>query len=72
MKKHLKRGVGRMEDYMPTDKQYNGQLIEEYSRLRRIREIAVKEGAEETVKLIDLEIEYLKLKLQPLELPEES
>lgn len=61
-----------MEDYMPTDKQYNGQLIEEYSRLRRIREIAVKEGANETVKLIDLEIEYLKLKLQPLELPEES
>lgn len=60
-----------MDEYMPTDKQYNGQLIEEYSRLRRIREIAVKEGANETVKLIDIEIGYLKLKLQPLELPEE-
>ncbi len=59
-----------MNDYMPTDKQYDGQLIEEYSRLKRIREIALKENATQTVKEIDIEISYIKLKLQPLELPE--
>ena len=56
---------------MPTDKQYDGQLIEEYSRLKRIKEIALKENAAETVKAIDTEINYIKLKLQPLELPDE-
>jgi len=56
---------------MPTDKQYDGQLIEEYSRLKRIREIAVKENSVETVKVIDREIGYIKLKLQPLELPDD-
>lgn len=55
---------------MPTDKQYDGQLIEEYSRLKRIKEIALKENALETVKTIDSEIGYIKLKLQPLELPD--
>ena len=58
--------------YMPTDKQYDGQLIEEYSRLKRIKEAALKEDAIETVKLIDIEIGYIKLKLQPLELPEDN
>lgn len=56
---------------MPTDKQYDGQLIEEYSRLKRIKEIAMKENAVDTIKAIDIEIGYIKLKLQPLELPEE-
>ena len=56
---------------MPTDKQYDGQLIEEYSRLKRIKEVALKENATETVKAIDIEINYIKLKLQPLELPDE-
>ena len=56
---------------MPTDKQYDGQLIEEYSRLKRIKEVATKEKATETVKAIDTEIGYIKLKLQPLELPDE-
>lgn len=56
---------------MPTDKQYDGQLIEEYSRLKRIKEVALKENATETVKVIDIEINYIKLKLQPLELPDE-
>ena len=54
-----------------TDKRYNGQLIEEYQRLIRIRKTALKENAAETVKDIDEEIRFLKLKLQPLELPEE-
>ena len=57
---------------MPTDKQYDGQLIEEYSRLKRIKEAALKEDAIETVKLIDIEMCYIKLKLQPLELPEDK
>lgn len=38
------------------DKQYNGQLIEEYQRLRRIRKTALREGATETVNEIDEEI----------------
>lgn len=56
---------------MPTDKQYDGQLIEEYSRLRRIRAVAERENAVDTVREIDREIGYIKLKLQPLELPED-
>ena len=54
-----------------TDKQFNAQLIEEYQRLMRIRKSAVKENAAETVREIDDEIRFLKLKLQPIELPEE-
>lgn len=61
-----------MTDYMPTDKQYNGQLIEEYKMLKRIRSKALAENAVETVELIDEEIKYIKLKLQPLELPNEN
>jgi hypothetical protein len=61
-----------MNEYMPTDKQFEAQLIDEYSRLKRIRDAAAKEGAVETVKTIDLEISYIKLKLHPLVLPEED
>ena len=57
---------------MPTDKQYDGQLIEEYSRLKRIKEVAMQENAIKTIKTIDKEIGYIKLKLQPLELPDEN
>lgn len=57
---------------MPTDKQYDGQLIEEYSRLKRIREVAAKENAVDTVKAIDIEIGYIRLKLKPLELPNDD
>lgn len=60
------------EEYMPTDKQYNGQLVDEYARLKRLREAAVKENATETVSLIDQEIHYIKLKLQPLDLSDDS
>lgn len=61
-----------MENMGDTDKQYNGQLIEEYQRLMRIRKKAVKENTVETVKDIDEEIRFLKLKLLPLELPKED
>lgn len=58
--------------YMSTDKQYNGQLIEQYQMLMRIKSIATKENAIETLKAIDYELKYLKLKLQPMELPEDN
>lgn len=53
-----------------TDMQFKAQLLEDYSRLKRLKEFAVKENAVETVKQIDKEIELLKLKLQPTELPD--
>lgn len=54
-----------------TDKQYDGVLIDEYFRLKRIRDKAVKENAVETVKAIDEELEIIRIKLQPLSLPED-
>ena len=58
-------------EYMPTDKQYNGQLIEQYQLLIRLRAIAHNENALVTIKMIDNEIKFLKLKLQPIELPDD-
>lgn len=55
---------------MSSELAVRSRLISDYQRLRRIRKTAEKEGAAETVKMIDEEIEYIKLKLQPLELPE--
>ena len=55
--------------YMPTDKQYDGQLIDEYSNLMKIRESAKKEGAVETVKVIDHELRRILLKLKPIVMP---
>lgn len=46
------------------------RLLSDYKRFRRIRKLAEKEGAKETVEAIDEEIEFIKLTLQPLELPE--
>lgn len=54
----------------PTDKQYDGRLLDEYARLKRIRETAVRENAAETIKVIDDEINLIKLKLLPIELPD--
>ena len=61
-----------MCEYMPSDKQYDGQLITQYQMLRRIRNVAVREEAQETVKIIDEEIGYIKLMLKPLVLPEDE
>ncbi len=47
------------------------RLFDDYQRFRRLRKIAEKEGAVETVKAIDEEISFIKLKLQPLKLPED-
>ncbi len=54
-----------------TDRQYEGHLIDEYEYLIMIREIAVEEKAERTVKAIDKKINFIKLKLKPLELPDD-
>lgn len=59
-----------MVNNLPTDKQYDGQLIDEFYRLKDIKEIAIKENATETVKMIDKQINQIKLKLQPVELPD--
>ena len=59
-----------MNEYMPTDKQYNGQLIDEYKRLENIYLIAKTENSTETMRAIKKEMEYIKIKLQPIELPD--
>lgn len=59
------------EKYMSSELEIKSQLISDYQRFKRIRKTAEKEGAVETVKMIDEELEYIKLKLQPLELPED-
>ncbi len=61
----MKRG-----DTMATDLEIKERLIAEYKRLMRIRQLAEKEGAKETVKYLDEEIAFIKVTLQPLELPE--
>lgn len=53
-----------------TDNQYIGLLVDMYYRLKRLREVAEKDGAEDTVKRIDMELEYIKIKLPTTELPE--
>ncbi len=53
-----------------TDKQFNARLIEEYYYNLRIRKIAEKENAKETVKEINQKLKIIKLQLQPLELPD--
>ena len=55
---------------MSSELAIKSQLISDYQRFRRIRKTAEKEGAVETVKMIDEEIAFVKLKLQPLELPD--
>ncbi|MBD5112182.1 MAG: hypothetical protein HDT42_06545 [Ruminococcaceae bacterium] len=56
---------------MSSEIEIRDRLIDDYKRFRDLRKIAEKEGAVETVKKIDEEIRFIKLKLQPLELPED-
>ncbi len=53
-----------------TDKQYDGRLIDNYAMLKRIKKAAEKEGATETIEIINQELDLIKLKLQPTELPD--
>ncbi|MCM1333420.1 MAG: hypothetical protein NC084_06415 [Bacteroides sp.] len=55
---------------MSTDLGIKERLISEYKKLKRARNLAEKEGAKETVKYLDEEIAFIKVTLQPLELPE--
>lgn len=54
-----------------TDKQFNAKLIEIYYSYMDIRDLAAKEGATETVELLNKKMKIIKLQLQPLELPED-
>lgn len=53
-----------------TDKQYDGQLMDMYATLRRIKKLAEKGDSDEVVKAIEEEMALIKAKLQPTELPE--
>ncbi len=56
---------------MSSEMEIKSKLIDDYELLVTIRKVAIKEKATETVKLIDEKIGYIKLKLQPLELPDD-
>ncbi len=56
---------------VPSEIEIKDRLLDDYKRFRRLRKIAKREGAVETVKEIDEELQFIKLKLQPLELPED-
>lgn len=56
---------------MSSELEIKERLIAEYNRLMLIRKAAVKENASETLNIIDREINYIKLVLQPLELPDD-
>lgn len=53
-----------------TDIQFRAMLIDEYARLKRAKDAAIKENASETVKILEEEINLIKIKLQPTELPD--
>ncbi len=56
---------------MSGEMELKSRLIDEYELLITIRRAALKENATETIKIIDEKIGYIKLKLQPLELPDD-
>lgn len=55
-----------------TDKQFNAKLIDDYYVFRDLRRLAIKANAEDVVKAIEEQMERIRLKLLPLELPKES
>ena len=57
------------EYYMPTDKQYTGLLIDDYKKLKKLYKIANLENSLQTMEAIEEEANYIKLKLQGMELP---
>lgn len=52
------------------DLELKSMLIDNYDMLMYLRKTAEKEGAAETIKAIDYKIGIIKLKLEPLELPD--
>ncbi len=55
---------------MASEIEMKAMLIDNYKMLMLIRKDAVKDNATETIKSIDREISFIKLKLDPLELPD--
>lgn len=55
-----------------TDRQFNAKLIDDYYMLSDLRKLAKKTNAEEVVKAIEVQMDRIRLKLQPLELPKDS
>lgn len=55
-----------------TDKQFNAKLIDDYYVFRDLRRLAKKANADDVVKAIEEQMERIRLKLLPLELPKES
>ncbi|MBQ2287899.1 MAG: hypothetical protein II251_04180 [Lachnospiraceae bacterium] len=49
--------------------QYTGQLIDEYKMLKKLYKIAKLENSIQTMEAIEEEANYIKLKLQGVELP---
>lgn len=55
-----------------SDKQFNAKLIDDYYVFRDLRRLAKKANADDVVKAIEEQMERIRLKLLPLELPKES
>ncbi len=55
-----------------TDKQFNAKLIDDYYMLQELLVLAKKENAQEVVKAIKKQMERIRLKLLPLELPKDE
>lgn len=54
-----------------SDKQFNAKLIDDYYVFRDLRRLAKKANADDVVKAIEEQMERIRLKLLPLELPKD-
>lgn len=55
-----------------SDRQFNAKLIDDYYLFRDMLKMAKKANNIELVQLIEVQMEKIRLKLQPLKLPEET
>lgn len=55
-----------------TDKQFNAKLIDDYYVFNDLLKLAKKANADEVVKAIEVQMKRIKLKLLPLELPNDD
>lgn len=55
-----------------TDKQFNAKLIDDYYIFNDLLKLAKKANADEVVKAIEVQMKRIKLKLLPLELPNDE
>ncbi len=54
-----------------SDRQFNAKLIDDYYTFRDLRQLAKKTNADEVVRAIEVQMKKIRLKLQPLELPDD-